>query len=272
MPARLSELSDEYNVTQDTFSSLLLDPEIPCPKGLVSPSGKVDAKRFSVYRNNVVVGLTGAIADIFPAIQRLLGEDAFMSLARLFVADYPPTSPLMFKYGAGFAEFLEAFEPLKNYPYLGDVARIERLWLDCFHETDATPIALDALAAFPAERLGDVVFVKHPASRLFSSQFAAVSIFSTNRQGASMEGINPASAEDCLISRPDAQVDVRQIPQAATIFYQTLFDGHTLGEAANIASGQDPEFDISMAISTMLEAGIFAQCNMINEEPGETGQ
>lgn len=272
MPARLSELSDEYNVTQKTFSSLLLDPEIPCPKGLVSPSGKADAKRFSVYRNNVVVGLTGALADIFPAIQRLLGEEAFMSLARLFVADKPPTSPLMFKYGSGFAEFIETFEPLKNYPYLGDVARIERLWLDCFHEADADPIALDALAAFPPESLGDVVFEKHPAARLFSSQFAAVSIFSANRQGASMEGINPAIGEDCLISRPDAQVDVRQIPQAATMFFQTLFDGQTLGEAANAASVVDPEFDISMAISTMLEAGIFSSCKINNEEPDQTGR
>lgn len=272
MPARLSELSDEYNVTQDTFSSLLLDPELPCPKGLVSPSGKVDVKRFSVYRNNVVVGLTGAIADIFPAIQRLLGEEAFMSLARLFVADNPPTSPLMFQYGSGFAEFLEAFEPLKDYPYLGDVARIERLWLDCFHAADAEPIAPDALSAFPPESLGDLVFEPHPAARLFSSQYAAVSIFSANRQGTAMDGINPAAPEDCLISRPDAQVDVRHIPQAATVFFQTLFDGQTLGEAANAASNQDPEFDISMAISTMLEAGVFTNCKLINEEPGSTGQ
>ena len=131
---------------------------------------------------------------------------------------------------------------------------------------------MDALAAFPPENLGDIVFEKHPAVRLFSSQFAAVSIFSANRQSAAMDGIDPAAAEDCLISRPDAQVDVRQIPQAATLFFQTLFDGHTLGEAANAASNLDAEFDISMAISTMLEAGIFSSCKINNEDLGETGQ
>lgn len=267
MPARLTELSKDGIVSQDLFSSLLLDPDLPCPKGLVSPSGKVDAKRFSVYRNNVVVGLTGAIADIFPAIKRLLGEEAFMSLARIYVSQNPPTSPLMFEYGHSFAEFIEAFEPLNQYPYLADVARIERIWLDSYHAADAAPIAADALAVFAPESLGEIVFKTHPAAMLFSSDYAAVSIFSANRQNQSMDGINPGEGQHCLITRPETDVDVRQIPNAAIIFFQDLIDGLTLGAAANHAASIDENFDISMAISTMLEAGLFIECNLTNTNP-----
>jgi hypothetical protein len=258
--SRLNELDGQYSVSQSLFSTLLLDPEIPCPSGLVSPSGKSDQKRFSVYRNNVVVGLTGALADIFPAIQRLLGEEAFKNLARIYVANEPPTSPLMFEYGHSFASFVECFEPLQQYPYLADVARIERLWLDAYHAADKTPLALDVLSSFPPEQLGDLTFRPHPATRLLSSQFAAVSIFSANRQEQSMEGINPSVGESCLITRPDTDVDVRQIPQSAKVFYDSLVAGRTLGDAANEAASLDEAFDIAMAISTMVESGMFIEC------------
>lgn len=259
---RLNELDDKYLVSQNLFSTLLLDPEIPCPEGLISPSGKPDQKRFSVYRNNVVVGLTGALSDIFPAIQRLLGEEAFKNLARIYVANEPPTSPLMFKYGDGFASFLEKFEPLQKYPYLADVARIERLWLDAYHVADEAPLGSDILASIPPEQLGDLVFKPHAATKLFSSQFASVSIFSANRQEQSMEGINLSVGEYCLITRPDTDVDVRQIPQSAKAFYDSLIAGRTLGDAANEAASVDDEFDIAMAISTMIESGMFIECTL----------
>lgn len=265
MPARLTELDDELTVSQNLFSSLLLDPELPCPKGLVNPHGNVDAKRFSVYRNNVVVGLVGALSDIFPAIKKLLGEDAFKSLAQLYVSDQPPISPLMFKYGKSFPDFIKAFEPLKNYPYLTDVAQIERAWLDAYHSADAQPIAFDALGAFSPEELGSLVFKTHPAVWLLASDYAAVSVFSANRQDQSMTGIDLAQGENCLITRPDTQVDVRQIPSAAAQFFTSLIDGKTLGDAANEAVVVDDEFDISMAISTMLEAGIFVKCSVLAE-------
>lgn len=258
--SRLNELDGEYSVSQSLFSTLLLDPEKPCPEGLVSPNGKSDQKRFSVYRNNVVVGLSGALADIFPAILRLLGEEAFKKLTRIYVANEPPTSPLMFEYGHGFAKFLETFEPLQKYPYLADVARIERLWLDAYHVADENPLGPDVLAGFPPEQLGELVFKTHPATKLFSSQFASVSIFSANRQEQSMEGINPSIGECCLITRPDTDVDVRQIPQSARVFYGVLVAGQTLGDAANEAASIDETFDIAMAISTMIESGMFIEC------------
>ena len=269
MPARLTEvdgeLDDELSVSQNLFSSLLLNPELPCPKGLVNPHGNVDAKRFSVYRNNVVVGLVGALSDIFPAIKKLLGEDAFKSLAQLYVSDQPPTSPLMFEYGKSFPDFIKAFEPLKNYPYLRDVAEIERSWLDAYHAADAQPIAFDALGAFPPEELGNLVFITHPSVRLLASDYAAVSVFSANRQDQPMAGIDLAQGEHCLITRPDTEVDVRQIPSAAAAFFTALIAGKTLGEAANEAVLVDEEFDISMAISTMLEAGMFINCSVLSE-------
>ena len=56
------------------FAAALLDPDAPTPEGLAGPgSGRAD-KRFAVYRNNVNVSLVKALGDIFPTVQRLVGE------------------------------------------------------------------------------------------------------------------------------------------------------------------------------------------------------
>ena len=72
--------------TQDAFAAALLDPALPVPAGVTSARGKADAKRFAVYRNNVAVGLTRALASRFPVVERLVGEEFFAGMARAYIA------------------------------------------------------------------------------------------------------------------------------------------------------------------------------------------
>ena len=51
---------------QAAFAQALLDPDLPCPSGLCTWNGSDPARRFAVYRNNVVVSLIDALADIVP--------------------------------------------------------------------------------------------------------------------------------------------------------------------------------------------------------------
>jgi hypothetical protein len=62
-------------------------------------------------------------------------------MARSYVALAPPSSPIMLDYGAGFPDFIGAFEPAKCLPYLQDVARIERAWIEAYHAVEAEPLA-----------------------------------------------------------------------------------------------------------------------------------
>lgn len=244
-------------VTHAAFSKALLDPEIARPVGIVGPRGKQADKRFSIYRNNVTVSLVSALADIFPAIQTLVGEEYFRAMARIYVMDNPPSSPLLFEYGREFPAFIAAFEPAKKLFYLPDVARLERLWLDAFHAEDAAPMAGDTLAAIPPENLGEVRFERHPAAHVFQSNSAAVSIFSRTRAGEDVSGINPATPEDGLITRPFYDVDTRHLPPGAPEFITALIEGNNLGEAAGIATAAQPGFDLAAAIGATLEAGVF---------------
>jgi len=246
---------------QESFGAALLDPDLPLPEGVIGPRGKNAKKRFAVYRNNVTVSLVNALADIFPAVQRLVGEGFFRDMARVYLAEEPPRSALLFEYGGGFAAFLERFEPVSKLPYLPDVARMERAWLDAFHAADADPLQSDSLAAIPPVSLGEATFTPHPATRIVRSRFAAVSIFSANREKQLVDGIRPLDPEDGLITRPFEAVQVRQLPPGAAGFFEALVAGTTLSEAAGLTLEKYAGFDLPSAISAMLVAGVFSTCS-----------
>ena len=259
------------NSKQLDFGAALLDPDLPLPEGIVGPHGKSARKRFAVYRNNVTVSLIAALADIFPAIQRLVGEAFFRDMARLYIAQEPPRSAVMFEYGSGFPAFLESFEPISSYPYLADVARLEKAWLAAFHSADAVPLQPDALGKIPPEHLAETRFSAHPATRIIQSRYAAVSIFSASREERPLEGIRPTAPESGLVTRPFDTVEIRQLPPGAADFFTALISGATLGEAANQTLAEHSGFDLPSAISAMLEAGAFSACS-VGDLPRERAQ
>lgn len=97
--------------TQADFAAALLDVQLPYPKGLCSRNGADPSRRFAVYRNNVQSSLINALADSYPVVQQLVGEEFFRAMAAIFVRSQPPQSPLMSRYGEGFADFIGQFEP-----------------------------------------------------------------------------------------------------------------------------------------------------------------
>ena len=255
---------------QGDFAAALLEPDLPVPSGVTGPRGKNARKRFAVYRNNVTVSLIDALADIFPAVQRLVGAPFFKDMARLYLTQNPPSSPVLFEYGGGFAAFIENLEPLMRFPYIADVARLERAWLDAFHAADAEPLAPEVLAAIQPERLGDLTFTPHPAAQIIRSRYAAVSILSSSRAERPLDGIRPLEAEDGLITRPAFEVQARRLPPGAADFFEALIAGATLAEAASLTLERHPGFDLPSAISAMLEAGVFSACSCTLANPEQT--
>jgi hypothetical protein len=240
-----------------SFAIALTKPNAPTPLGVVGPNGKGAEKRYNVYRNNVTVSLIEALVSIYPAVQRITGSDFFRAMARFHLRETPPKSPLLFEYGRDFPDFIDRYEYARSMPWLGDVARVERAWLDAYHAADAKPLAGETLSAIPADRLGDLVFRVHPAAQIVQSNYAAVTIFAANRADGSPPLINAGEAEDALITRPQLEVTVRHLPPGGAIFLQSLINRVPLGEAAAAALEACPSFDIGAAIAGMLEAGAF---------------
>ena len=239
------------------FVLALLDPDRATPPMVAGPNGKAARKRYNVYRNNVTVSLINALVTVFPATQRITGANFFRAMARFHVRATPPTSPLLFDYGRDFPDFIERYEYAQSMPWLADVARVERAWLDAYHAADAEPLAPRALASIPWERLAETVFVPHPAARILRSRFPAVTIFAANRRAGPAGRIEATEPEDGLVTRPGLEVIVRRLPPGGAAFLTRLIAGEPFGTAAAAALAESREFDLPANIAGMLEAGAF---------------
>ncbi|MDE1992740.1 MAG: putative DNA-binding domain-containing protein [Rhizobiaceae bacterium] len=239
------------------FSPALIDPEAETPAGIIGPHGKAAVKRYNVYRNNVTVSLIDALAAIYPAVQRITGVEFFRAMARFHVRSQPPRSPLLFEYGRDFPAFIEAYEYAQSMPWLADTARIERAWLDAYHAADVAPLDGGALSTVPPDRLAEVIFAPHPATRIVRSAYPALSIFAANRGDGPVGPIGTIEPEDALITRPDIDVSVRHLPVGGADFLLSLIAGDSLGLAAAKAFDAAPSFDIGASIAGMIEAGVF---------------
>lgn len=241
-------------VSQGAFAAALLDPGSPLPDGVTTARGGADGARFAVYRNNVFVGLTNALARRFPVTERLVGTAFFRGMARAYAQGHKPASPLMFAYGDDFPDFIATFAPAASLAYLPDMARLEAALTDAYHAADAPPLAPTDLAAIPPQRLAAARLAPHPAARLIRSGHPIGTIWAAHR-GDEVMPIRNWLPETVLVVRPELEVRVHVLPAHDAGFAAALIGGATLAEAA--MTGDDPAFDFGEALAGLVSLGAF---------------
>jgi uncharacterized protein (UPF0276 family) len=242
---------------QHTFARALLDPERPVPPGLVGPDGEPSERRFAVYRNNVVSGLIDTLQAAFPAVCRIVGPEFFRAMARVYVAQEPPDSPILLGYGAGLPDFIGTFEPAATLPYLSDVARIERAWAGAYHAADVSSLDLSVLAQIAPDALSGLELRLGPWVRLIRSAFPALTIWRMNVGDGVPAAVDlEAGGENVLVARPGTEVELRLLSPANSEFVQSLIDGRPVIDAASAALAVDCHFDLSLNLVELLQSGI----------------
>ena len=242
-----------FETTTSAFAAALVDPAASPPATTRGRLGAPDARRFSVYRNNVAVGLIGALEARYPASRRIAGE-MFRAMARAFVQAAKPRSPVMIAYGVEFPDFLAACDGVE--PCLPDVARLENAWVEAYHAEDAAAATVAELAAQSPDCLPGARIAFHPAARLLRFATPAASIWASAQEGAEPAASKRAGAEDALIIRPDCDVRVRVLPPLGYDFALRLREGATLIEAA--LAMNDAEFDFGAHLVGLIESGAVA--------------
>ena len=244
---------------QKHFAAALLNPDMPMPDGLVGPDREPSVRRFNVYRNNVVTSLVDTLKATFPAVRRIVGDEFFAAMARVYVASEPPRTPVMLDYGATFADFVDTFEPARSVPYLADIARLERAWMDAYHAAESPPVDLARLGAIDSRRLSQIALTLHPSVRIVRSVFPVVAIWLMNVGENAPAAIDLfRGGEHAIVMRPVADVEVRRVTVGAATFIQGLADGATIAEATALALDDDSTFDLTNALANLFAADAIA--------------
>jgi hypothetical protein len=225
----------------------------------VRVNGLEPARRLAVYRNNTLKGLALALADGFPVVRRLVGDEFFAAMARAFVRRHPPASGCLLDYGAELAGFIESFEPAAALPYLPDVARLEWAWHLAFHAEDAAPLRPEALQTAPPEQEGDIRLRLHPSARLLASAWPVLRIFEANQPGRDGRvDLDRGTGCRALVVRPDLDVELHALQAGEFALLQALDRGCGLVAAFEQASAAEPGFDLTSALLRGFERGVFS--------------
>ena len=239
------------------FGAAILDPKAVLPPGLIGPDGEPSLRRFSVYRNNVVVGLIAALKQSFPAVTRIVGDEFMTAMTRIYVANEPPSSPILLHYGKGFADFIQGFEPASTVPYLADVARMERAWHEAYHARETATLDPSSLAGHAPRDFERVMFTPHPSLRLVSSSYPALSIWQMNVGDAEPQPIELTQSNHAIFLRPHVEVEARAVSASSFAFLQSLVRGETVVQALREATQHDEMFDLGAHLSELFQMGAF---------------
>ncbi len=241
---------------QRRFVAALRDAEAAVPSDLTGRAGEVPVKRFAVYRNNVHVSLVEALRATYPVTERLVGETFFHAMARAFVGECLPATPVLLAYGGAFPAFIRGFEPARIVPYLADVAALEWARQEAYHAPDEAPLAADALAAVAPEALEGLRLTVHASARVVDSPWPVHAIWETNAHDETVRPVDVhGGGEAVLVMRPYWEVTTRVLGAGEPAFVLALAAGEPLPAAVACAEAQAADFDIARGLGNLLAAG-----------------
>ncbi|WMC10872.1 DNA-binding domain-containing protein [Oceanimonas pelagia] len=237
----------------NAFLHALLDPALPVPAGVAAHPGQ--RARFNVYRNNVRVSLTEALAALFPVCKQLVGDDFFNAMAGIYIEQSPPSSPLLTGYGDSLPAFIEGFAPANRLPWLADMARLELLVQRVQHAADTEPVTADRLQALltDPERLARQGLQLTPACALLRSAFAVASIWLAHHGEGRLQEIRTATPENVLVLRIGLSVRLLRLADADATFIECLRAGAPLAAALEHSLQQQADFNPAAILQGLLE-------------------
>jgi hypothetical protein len=244
--------------TQRDFSRFVFQETAQIPFG-IKANGLSAEQRLAIYRNNTQLGLTEVLREIYPVLNRLVGDDFFNRLAAAYIKCFPPQSAGLFSYGGQFAELIADFDAAQGLPYLPDTARLEWYWHEAYHEADAKPFDMSTLAQLDAEQYGRLGFNVHPSVRLIASDYPIDKIWEANQPDYLLETVINLNDGGCrlLIFRPGFDVEIVSLAEADFKMLTGLASGLTLSKTIEHVLVDHPDFDMQPCLQQGMMNGLL---------------
>ncbi len=186
LPAHL-----DLRAHQEWFSAAVTTPEsepapvdeATAPRLVTSSRTMTSLERLEVYRRGYHARLVECLADDYPVLAHLLGEEAFDALCRAYIARFPSRAPNLNAYGRHMAELCRA-EPLADPAFAADLATLEWAIVTAIHAPTAPLLSPEDLAKVPAERWPQARLEPNPSLRVLHLSHPVNAYFQAFRTGA----------------------------------------------------------------------------------------
>lgn len=173
---------------QNDFIAAIFNEDRERAETYVVGDDRLDAsQRLGIYRGSVHGILTQSLSDTFPICKALLGEKFFDKMCDRFIDKYPPTTPFFSQYGNKLASFLDSFEPVKEIPYISDIALFEWKRHELWQQISNEPFDFSQIASLSEAQQEKLIFNLSPSLSLFNSEYRIDLIWFAHQENSDLQ-------------------------------------------------------------------------------------
>lgn len=187
--------------------------------------------RLSVYGDGYFVRLFEAMTSDFPAVKRAVGADDFRVLAADYLEANPSRSTTLADLGEGFPRFVSQHPFAGRYPFLPDLARLERDALTRLFAERLPPLDPEAIGNVPAEDWPRVRLILDPTVLLIKVTWPVERLWRRRELPPEAGGrrLRRACAQWLLLFRDETWVKVADVSRREWEILRRLQEGARLG-------------------------------------------
>lgn len=144
---------------------------------VISGNKRLPARdRLRTYANAYFYRLLDIFKEEFSCTYTVVGDVHFHNLITGYLIEYPPSEPSVLYAGRHLARYLQticgpAAVPLSQWPFVADLARLERACIEVFHGTDAQTLEPASLQDLTPESWAGFKIRLHPAAQILDIEW-----------------------------------------------------------------------------------------------------
>lgn len=248
---------------QQQLQHYLLEGNLAIAEAIL-PSDKLSVnKRLHIYRDAYHYRLLEALANNYPYLKVMLGDERFQYIGFAYIAEHPSVYRSIRWFGDNLPAYLSC--DVSNEPYLAEFAAFEWALTLAFDAADAPTSTVQHMAAYPPAAWSDMRLSLHPSVHCLSFVWNVVLLW----QQLSLE--KPLTSP---LQMPEISKWVLWRTTNHTNRYYELSakeawaldcvrQGQTFGKICEGLSAFIPEEDIGLTAATLLkgwlEAGLISE-------------
>ena len=211
------------------------------------------AERVEIYATGYFYRILEVLKEDFPATLAVVGADNFHNLVTGYLIDYPPTQPSIYFAGKSFAPFLATHPLRERWPFLADLAMLERATFESFHAADAPALDGDLMRTIPAAAWPALKLRTHPATRLVPSAWRIDRLLRAVADGGAWQ-IPDHEDVAIIVSRRDAGVSwrVTEDTEQPALLLANADGGATFADVCEAIATATHTDDIAALINRLL--------------------
>ncbi|MGO9451577.1 MAG: putative DNA-binding domain-containing protein [Candidatus Binataceae bacterium] len=214
--------------------------------------------RVGIYANMYFYRLLEILQEDFAATAAVLGETKFHNLITGYLIEYPPTEPSVIWAGRYLADFLRD-HPLRNeYPFVADLAALERATVDVFRAADTTPLDASAMSAIPPERWAALKMRTVPATVILHAEWKVAEVLRAVEEKRDW-GVPARSGNRILVSRHNSRISYRELDDIEADALEMLGRGAAFGRVCEVlardASAESAPQEINLRLARWIGDG-----------------